>query len=75
MHTMSINKSECFDVIFYIYYENLNVLSPYLNAIKMWQDHGYYVSVYSLHDKKRNVAIPSSFRKDFVHHFVSFPLC
>ena len=40
----------------------------------MWQEHGYYVSVYSLHDEKRNVTISKSILGNFVRHFVAFPL-
>lgn len=70
---MLATKNKFFDIIFYIYYEDLNVLSPYLYAIKMWRECGYNVSVFSLHDEKLRVSIPERTGKDFVHHSVKFP--
>ena len=70
---MSVTKSKPFDVIFYIYYNDLNVLNPYLNAIRIFRNHGYNVAVYSLHNEKRNGRICTSIREDIVHYFVAFP--
>ena len=62
-------------VIFYIYYEELNVLGPYLYAAKMWHERGCDVDLYSLHNEKQNGRIPAEFRKCFQHHTVTFPFC
>ena len=61
-------------VIFYIYYDQLNVLGPYLYAIKMWRKRGYDVSVYSLWDENCADTISPGYRNDFAHHRVVFPL-
>jgi len=71
----SSSKTKCkpFDVVYYIFYEKLDVLGPYLNAFQMWLDHGYNVKVFSLHDERINGAIPSGSRQGFSHHCVLFP--
>lgn len=69
------SKTKCkpFDVVYYISYEKLDVLGPYLNAFQMWLDRGYNVKVFSLHDERISGAIPSGSRQDFSHYCVLFP--
>lgn len=66
-------KGNLFDVVFYIFYEKLDVLGPYLNAFQMWLDRGYNVTVFSLHNERICGAIPGGSRQGFFHHCVSFP--
>ena len=69
------SKTKCkpFDVVYYIFYENLDVLGPYLNAFQMWLDRGYNVMVFSLHNERINGPFPASSRSGFSHHYVAFP--
>jgi glycosyltransferase involved in cell wall biosynthesis len=62
------------NVFFYIFYNQLNVLGPYLYAINIWRERGYKVSIYSLWDEKHDGVIYSGFRKDFFHYCIEFPL-
>lgn len=71
---MSVTKSKPFDVIFYIYYKELETLGPYLYGIRMWHERGYDVSVYSLAHEKNYLNLPDRFRKYFKHHTIKFPL-
>lgn len=66
-------KGKPFDVVFYVFYERLDVLGPYLNAFQMWLERGYSVKVFSLHDERISGAIPGSSRQGFSHHCVLFP--
>jgi glycosyltransferase involved in cell wall biosynthesis len=70
-----MNSNVSTNVIFYIYYEDLNVLGPYLYAAKLWHERGYDVHIYSLHNEKQNDKIPAGVRKYFQHHTVTFPFC
>ena len=70
-----MNSNVSTNVIFYIYYDDLNVLGPYLYAAKMWHERGYDVDIYSLHNEKQNGKIPAEYRKCFQHHTVTFPFC
>jgi len=73
MALTSRKKGKPFDVVFYIFYERLDVLGPYLNAFQTWLDRGYNVKVFSLHDERKSGAIPGSSRQGFSHHCVLFP--
>jgi len=66
-------KCKPFEVVFYVFYERLDVLGPYLNAFLMWLERGYTVEVFSLHDELISGAIPCSSWQGFSHHCVYFP--
>lgn len=69
-----MNKNVSSTVTYYIYYEDLNVLGPYLYGIRMWHERGYDVSVYSLAHEKNYLDLPDRFRNCFTHHTITFPL-
>ena len=73
MPLISKTKRKPFNVVYYIFYEKLDVLGPYLNAFQMWLDRGYNVKVFSLHDERISGAVPGSSRQGFSHHCVLFP--
>jgi len=60
-------------VAYYIYYDELETLGPYLYGIRMWSERGYDVSVYSLTEAKRYLDLPEEFRCHFKHYTVRFP--
>jgi len=63
-----------FDVIYYIYYDELETLGPYLYGIQMWRETGHDVTVYSLTDDKGYNRLPTQIRLQFKHHTVRFSL-
>ena len=60
-------------VLFYIYYDELETLGPYLYGIRMWHERGYDVSVYSLTDDEGYQRLPEEVRSQFAHRTVRFP--
>jgi glycosyltransferase involved in cell wall biosynthesis len=66
-------KGKPFDVVFYLYYDELETLGPYLYGIQMWRARGHDVSVYSLSDGEAYQRLTQRVRSQFAHRTIKFP--